>query len=110
MKMTIAAGATAYSIRIAVPVANPPRGPNARRAKPYPAPATGSAEDSSARPSTMQVYMSAIRTVAISRPPQPPSASPKFQPAKSPEMTYATPRPASSTHPTCPCWSWRWSR
>ena len=29
--------------------------------------------------------------VAIIRPPQPPSARPKFQPAKSPEMTYATP-------------------
>ena len=35
----------------------------------------------------MQVYIVAISTVAISRPPQPPSARPKFQPAKSPEMT-----------------------
>jgi hypothetical protein len=44
-------------------------------------------DDSSARPKTMQVYMVAIRIVAISRPPQPPSARPKFQPAKSPEIT-----------------------
>ncbi len=35
----------------------------------------------------MQVYMVAMSTVAMSRPPQPPSAMPKFQPAKSPEMT-----------------------
>ncbi len=35
----------------------------------------------------MHVYMVAIRIVAISRPPQPPSARPKFQPAKSPEIT-----------------------
>ena len=87
MKTTIAAGATAYSIRIAVPVAKPPNGPSARRAKPYPPPVTGIAEDSSARPKTMHVYMTAMRIVAISRPPQPPSARPKFQPAKSPEMT-----------------------
>jgi hypothetical protein len=41
----------------------------------------------SASPRTMQVYMTAIKTVAISRPPKPPTSSPKFQPAKSPEMT-----------------------
>ena len=35
----------------------------------------------------MQVYMMPIRTVAMSKPPQPPSAIPKFHPAKSPEMT-----------------------
>ena len=35
----------------------------------------------------MQVYIIAIRMVATSSPPQPPSARPKFQPAKSPEMT-----------------------
>ena len=87
MKVTIAAGAIAYSIRIAVPVAIPPSGPSARRAKPYPPPVTGIADDSSASPKTMHVYMVAIRIVAISRPPQPPSASPKFQPAKSPEIT-----------------------
>ena len=34
MKITIAAGAIAYSIRIATPVRKPPQGPNARRAKP----------------------------------------------------------------------------
>ena len=33
MKVAIAAGAIAYSMRIAVPVANPPHGPSARRAK-----------------------------------------------------------------------------
>nr|BFE80134.1 hypothetical protein GCM10020093_027350 [Planobispora longispora] len=87
MKTAMAAGATAYSIRIAIPVANPPSGPRARRAKPYPAPVTGMLEDISASPNTMQVYMIAIRIVAMSRPPQPPSARPKFQPAKSPEMT-----------------------
>jgi hypothetical protein len=34
MNVAIAAGAIAYSIRIAVPVAKPPSGPSARRAKP----------------------------------------------------------------------------
>ncbi len=87
MKTTIAAGAIAYSMRIAVPVAKPPSGPSARRAKPYPPPAVGIVEDSSARAKTMHVYMIAMKMVAISRPPQPPSASPKFQPAKSPEIT-----------------------
>ena len=87
MNTAIAAGAMAYSMRIAVPVAKPPSGPSARRAKPYPAPATGRAEAISASPNTMQVYMVAIRAVAMARPPQPPSASPKFHPAKSPEMT-----------------------
>ena len=57
----------------------------------------------------MHVYMVAIRIVAISSPPQPPSARPKFQPAKSPEMTYATPRPASRTQPAAPFLSWRFS-
>ena len=32
MKVAIAAGAIAYSMRIAVPVAMPPQGPSARRA------------------------------------------------------------------------------
>ena len=32
MKVAIAAGAIAYSMRIAVPVAMPPHGPSARRA------------------------------------------------------------------------------
>ena len=44
-------------------------------------------EESSASAKTMQVYMVPIRIVAIRSPPQPPSASPKFQPAKSPEIT-----------------------
>ena len=35
----------------------------------------------------MHVYIVPISTVAISSPPQPPSARPKFQPAKSPEIT-----------------------
>ena len=109
MNTTIAAGAIAYSIRIAVPVRNPPQTPSARRAKPYPPPAVEIVDDSSASEKTMQVYIVAIRITAISRPPQPPSASPKFHPAKSPEMTYATPRPASRTHPAAPCWSWRLS-
>ena len=87
MNVAMAAGAMAYSMRMAVPVANPPSGPSARRANPYPAPATGMAVAISASPKTMQVYIVAISAVAISRPPQPPSASPKFQPAKSPEMT-----------------------
>ena len=87
MKTAMAAGATAYSISTAMPVAKPPSGPIERRANPYPAPATGSAEDISARPNTMQVYIRPISSVAISSPPQPPSSRPKFQPAKSPEMT-----------------------
>ena len=33
MKVAMAAGAMAYSMRIAVPVAKPPHGPSARRAK-----------------------------------------------------------------------------
>ena len=53
MKTAIAAGAMAYSIRIAVPVANPPHGPSARRAKPYPPPVTGIADDISASEKTM---------------------------------------------------------
>ena len=80
MKVAIAAGAIAYSIRIAVPVANPPQGPSARRAKVYPPPAAGSAEDISAIPSTIARYMPAITTPAISKPPNPPSARPKFHP------------------------------
>ena len=87
MNTAMAAGAMAYSIRMAVPVANPPSGPSARRAKPYPAPATGMAVAISARPKTMQVYIVAIRRWrSAGRPSRPPS-SPKFQPAKSPEMT-----------------------
>ena len=109
MNVAMAAGAIAYSIRIAVPVANPPKGPNALRAKPYPPPAVGIVEESSASPKTMAVYMVAIRSVAMSIPPHPPSASPKFHPAKSPEMTYATPSPASSSQPAAPLLSWRWS-
>jgi hypothetical protein len=35
----------------------------------------------------MHVYIVAMRRVAMRRPPQPPSPSPPFQPAKSPEMT-----------------------
>ena len=34
MNVATAAGAMAYSIRIAVPVMNPPNGPSARRANP----------------------------------------------------------------------------
>src|SRR5215210_5646725 len=45
----------------------------------------------------MAVYMTAVRIVARSRPPHPPSASPNCQPPICPEMTYATPRPASRT-------------
>jgi hypothetical protein len=44
-------------------------------------------DDSSARPKTMNRYMRPMTTVAMSRPPQPPSPRPKFHPAKSPEMT-----------------------
>ena len=80
MKVAIAAGAIAYSIRIAVPVANPPQGPSARRAKVYPPPAAGSAEDISAIPSTIPRYMPAITTPAISKPPNPPWPRPKFHP------------------------------
>jgi hypothetical protein len=87
MKVAMAAGATAYSMRTAMPVAKPPSGPRARRANPYPAPAVGSVEDISARPNTMHVYMMPMRMKAMSRPPHPPSASPRFQPEKSPEMT-----------------------
>ena len=58
----------------------------------------------------MHVYITAMSTVAIISPPQPPSASPKFQPAKSPEITYATPRPARSTQPAAPLRSCRCSR
>ena len=102
MKMEIAAGARTYSMRIAVPVRKPPHGPSARRAKPYPPPAVGRIEDSSASENTMQTYMMPIRTVAIASPPKPPSARPKFQPEKSPETTYATPRPVSSSQPALP--------
>jgi hypothetical protein len=66
-------------------------------------------DDSSAREKTMHVYIVPIRIVAMKRPPQPPSARPKFQPAKSPEMTYATPRPASRTQPAAPFFSCRFS-
>ena len=87
MKFAIAAGAIAYSMRIAVPVMKPPQGPIARRANAYPPPVVEIVEDSSARPKTMKRYMIPIRTVATTRPPQPPSPRPKFHPAKSPEMT-----------------------
>ena len=87
MKFAIAAGAIAYSMRIAVPVMKPPQGPIARRAKAYPPPVVEMVEASSASPKTMKRYMVAITMVAISKPPQPPWPRPKFQPAKSPEMT-----------------------
>lgn len=80
MKVAIAAGAMAYSMRMAVPVANPPQGPSARRAKVYPPPAAGSAELISAIPSTMARYMAAMITAAMARPPNPPCSRPKFQP------------------------------
>jgi hypothetical protein len=50
----------------------------------------------------MAVYIMAVRIVAMSRPPHPPSASPNCQPEISPEMTYATPSPARSTQPAAP--------
>ena len=87
MKVEIAAGAIAYSMRIAMPVVKPPSGPSARRAKPYPAPAVGRVEDISASPRVMQTYMRPMRRKAMRRPPQPPCARPRFQPEKSPLMT-----------------------
>lgn len=39
-----------------------------------------------------------MKTVAISRPPKPPAAMPKFQPKKSPEMT--APTPSAQSEPT----------
>ena len=80
MNVAMAAGAIVYSMRTAAPVANPPHGPSAARANVYPPPAAGSAEDSSAMPSTMQKYMTAMITKAISRPPNPPCPRPPFQP------------------------------
>src|SRR5919112_3510955 len=58
----------------------------------------------------MAVYMTAVRIVAMSNPPHPPSASPNCQPPISPEMTYATPSPARSTQPAAPFCNWRCSR
>src|SRR5215210_8189445 len=58
----------------------------------------------------MAVYMMAVRIVAMSRPPHPPSASPNCQPPICPEMTYATPSPAKSTQPAAPFCNWRYSR
>jgi hypothetical protein len=81
MKVAIAAGAIEYSMRIAVPVANPPQGPMARLANVYPPPAAGSADDISAMPSTIARYIPAMTTAAMRRPPKPPSARPLFQPA-----------------------------
>jgi hypothetical protein len=87
INVAMAAGATAYSIRIAVPVANPPKGPKALRANPYPPPAVGIVEDNSASEKTIATYIVAISSVAMSSPPHPPSESPKCHPAKSPEIT-----------------------
>src|SRR5215211_4199135 len=58
----------------------------------------------------MAVYMTAVRIVAMSKPPQPPSASPNCQPTNPPEMTYATPSPARSTQPAAPFCNCRCSR
>src|SRR5215204_5454130 len=58
----------------------------------------------------MAVYIIAVRIVAMSNPPHPPSASPNCQPLISPEMTYATPSPARSTQPAAPFCSCRCSR
>jgi hypothetical protein len=66
---------------------NPPHGPIARRANPYPPPAVGIVDDNSARANTIAVYIVAMSTVAMSNPPHPPAPSPKCQPAKSPDMT-----------------------
>src|SRR5215213_8574413 len=68
------------------------------------------AAESSARAKTMAVYIVAVRIVAMSKPPHPPSASPNCQPEISPEMTYATPSPARSTQPAAPFCNWRCSR
>src|ERR1035437_348347 len=81
MKLAMAAGAMAYSMRIAVPVRNQPHGPMARRAKAYPQPVVEMVDDSSTSPKTMKRYMTAMMMVAMSRPPQPPWPRPKFQPA-----------------------------
>ena len=40
---------------------------------------------------TMQTYITAINTVLIARPQNPPCSKPVFQPAKSPEITAPTP-------------------
>ena len=87
INVAMAAGAMAYSIKMAVPVANPPKGPNARRANPYPPPAVGIVEESSASENTMATYIAAMSSVAMNNPPHPPTPSPKCQPAKSPEIT-----------------------
>ena len=47
----------------------------------------------------MPTYMVATMTVAIASPPNPPSASPKFQPKKSPEITAPTPSAQSDQNP-----------
>ena len=72
---------------MAKPVKYPPAGPITCLAKLYPPPAAGIAADISAKDSTKQIYIIAIKTAAIAKPPHPASAIPKFQPAKSPEIT-----------------------
>ena len=51
----------------------------------------GSAAVISAMLKQRPAYITVITRVAISRPPKPPAASPKFQPKKSPEITAPTP-------------------
>ena len=49
-------------------------------------------------------YMTAMRTVAMSMPPQPPEARPRFQPEKCPEITAPTPS-AHNSH--TPAWRFK---
>jgi hypothetical protein len=68
------------------------------RANEYAPPVCGSAAVISAMLKHRPTYMTVMIPVAISSPPKPPAARPKFQPKKSPEIT--APTPSAHSEPT----------
>ena len=91
MPTTMTAGPSTNSTPTASPVKYPHHGPRAARTNAYGPPAYGIIVDISEMEYVMPTYMAATMTVAIAKPPKPPSASPKFHPKKSPEITAPTP-------------------
>ena len=90
---------TTYSMVSARPVTNPPHGPIAARENEYAPPVCGIAALISPMEKIIVKNITAMRRVAIKRPPQPVVLSPTFHPAKSPEMTAAMPIPQSPQKP-----------
>jgi hypothetical protein len=91
MRNTTTVGVSTSSTFSASPVTKPPEGPIVARAKEQARPVWGRACDISARLEVRPGYITVMTSVAQSSPPKPPTASPRFEPEESPEITAPTP-------------------